>query len=139
MYIVSGCLAGIRCRFDGQSTPFEPVVALIREGKAIPFCPEVYGGLPTPRPPCEIRDGRVVDVDGVDRTEAFALGAEEGARIALLAGCTHAILKANSPSCGCGVVYDGTFSSVKVPGDGLFARRLKEAGIIIQSEEDYPL
>jgi uncharacterized protein YbbK (DUF523 family) len=137
--IVSGCLAGIPCRYDGKATPFEPVLELVRQGLAIPFCPEVYGGLSTPRAACELQDGRVVDCGGIDRTGCFARGAEEGLRLARLAGCTEAILKARSPSCGSGIVYDGTFTSTRISGDGLFARLLKENGITVSSEEDYDL
>jgi len=137
--IVSACLAGIRCRFDGQATPFEPVLELVRQGLAIPFCPEVYGGLSTPRSPCELKDGHPVDRDGLDCTEAFQRGAEEGLRLAMLAGCTEAILKAKSPSCGSGTVYDGTFTSTKISGDGIFASLLKEHGISVRTDEDFNL
>jgi len=134
--IVSACLAGIFCRYNGDVEPFEPVVELIREGRAIPFCPEAHGGLPTPRQPCEIQDSRVLDVDGNDVTTEFVRGAEEGLRLAKLVGCTEAILKARSPSCGSGVIYDGTFTSSRIPGNGVFAALLKENGIIVRSEED---
>jgi uncharacterized protein YbbK (DUF523 family) len=134
--LVSACLAGIRCRYNGEVESFEPVVDLVRRGCAVPFCPEVFGGLPTPRAPCEIRDGRVVDADGADRTAEFRRGAEEGLRLARLMGCGEAVLKARSPSCGSGEVYDGTFTSTRVAGDGFFARLLKEHGIIVRTEED---
>lgn len=134
--IVSACLAGIYCRYNGEVEPFEPVVDLVRRGQAIPFCPEAHGGLPTPRCPCEIRVGRVVDTDGADRTAEFRRGAEEGLRLAILAGCREAILKARSPSCGSGEVYDGTFTGTRVPGDGLFAALLKDAGIVVRTEEE---
>jgi len=137
--IVSGCLAGIPCRYDGKATPFEPVLELVRQGWAIPFCPEVYGGLPTPRTPCELKNGRVVDCNGVDCTDCFVRGAAEGLRLARLAGCTEAVLKARSPSCGSGIIYDGTFSSTLISGDGLFARLLKENGITVCTEEDFDL
>lgn len=78
-----------------------------------------------------------MDRDGIDRTDAFVRGAEEGLRIATLAGCTEALLKANSPSCGCGRIYDGTFSGARVPGSGFFARILQEKGISIRTEEDF--
>ncbi len=137
--IVSGCLAGLRCRFDGGTNLFEPVVELVRQGRAIPFCPEVQGGLPTPRNPCEFQEGRVVDNTGQDRTDAFVRGAEDGLLLARMAGCTEAILKARSPSCGSGTIYDGTFTSTKIPGDGCFARLLKENGITVRTEEDFDL
>jgi uncharacterized protein YbbK (DUF523 family) len=134
--LVSACLAGIHCRYNGEVAPFAPVVDLVRRGLAVPFCPEVFGGLPTPRPPCEILDGRVVDAQGADRTAEFSRGAEEGLKLARLLGCREAVLKARSPSCGSGVVFDGTFTSTRVAGDGFFARLLKEHGILVRTEED---
>ncbi len=139
IYVVSACLAGVACRFDGEANPREGVIELVRQGLALPVCPEQLGGLPTPRPPCELRDGRVLcrEADGTlsDATGAFAKGAEEGVRLALLAGCTEAILKARSPSCGCGRIYDGTFSRTLVDGDGLFAAALRKAGITVRCDE----
>lgn len=134
--LVSACLAGIFCRYNGETVPFEPVVEMVRQGRAIPFCPEAYGGLPTPRPPCEIVDGRVINKEGVDQTDEFVRGAEEGLRLAQLAGCKKAILKAYSPSCGLGTIYDGTFSSTRIPGNGVFAELLQQNGITVLSEED---
>ena len=99
-YVVSACLAGESCRYDGGGSPCPAVQALVRTGHALPVCPEVLGGLPTPRVPSEIRDGRVVAKDGTDVTGAFIRGAEEALRLALENGCTAAILKARSPSCG---------------------------------------
>ncbi|BCS89277.1 DUF523 domain-containing protein [Pseudodesulfovibrio sediminis] len=134
--IVSACLIGMFCRYSGEVVSFGPAVELVRQGRAIPFCPEAMGGLSTPRKPCEIKDGRVVDSDGVDQTAAFRRGAEEGLRLAKLAGCTEAILKTRSPSCGCGIIYDGSFTSTCIQGDGVFAALLKEHGITVRSEED---
>lgn len=134
--IVSACLAGIFCRYNGEVEPFESVVELVRQGKAIPFCPEAMGGLPTPRPPCEIVDGRVINNEGVDQTEEFHRGAEEGLRLAQLVDSTEAILKARSPSCGSGTIYDGTFAGTRIPGNGVFADLLLENGITVRSEED---
>ena len=136
--LVSACLAGVRCRYDGESNPFEPVLELMRSGRALPFCPEVFGGLTIPRPPCELQVGRAFDVEGHDLTEAFRRGAEEGVLLAQMAGCTEAILKSRSPSCGCGVIYDGSFSGNKVPGDGVFAAMLRERGFHLRTEEDFP-
>lgn len=139
IYVVSACLAGVACRFDGEANPREGVIELVRQGLALPVCPEQLGGLPTPRPPCELRDGQVLcrEGDGTlsDATDAFAKGAEEGVRLALLAGCTEAILKARSPSCGCGRIYDGSFSRTLVDGDGLFAAALRKAGITVRCDE----
>lgn len=134
--IVSACLAGLYCRYNGEVEPNPVVVDLIRTGEAVPFCPEIQGGLPTPRKPCEIRDGKVYDADDIDRTTEFLRGAEEGLKLAQMLGCTEAILKARSPSCGSGTIYDGTFTSTRVLGDGVFARLLKENGCTVRTEED---
>ena len=129
MMIVSACLAGFPCRYDGKARPCAQVVELVRAGKAIPVCPEQLGGLPTPRTSCEIRDGRVVDADGRDRTEAFRRGARAVLQIAQTYGATEALLQSRSPSCGSGRIYDGSFTKTLTAGDGVTARLLKENGI----------
>ncbi|MFH1914363.1 MAG: DUF523 domain-containing protein [Pseudomonadota bacterium] len=134
--LVSACLAGQRCRYDGTASPDPRVMDLVVRGLAIPFCPEIAGGLATPRPACELRQGRVKDRDGVDRTGAFLHGAEQGLELARLARCDRAVLKARSPSCGLGHVYDGSFSGILVPGHGLFAAMLLDAGVHVTTEED---
>lgn len=134
--IVSACLAGMFCRYNGEVEGDPRVEEMVRRGLAVPFCPEAMGGLSTPRNPCEIRDGRVFDNEGNDCTEQFERGAAEGLRLARMYGCTEAILKARSPSCGLGTIYDGSFSSTRIPGDGIFAKLLKENGFTIRTEED---
>lgn len=134
--IVSACLAGIYCRYNGETKSHPAIVKLIKEGRGIPFCPEAHGGLPTPRQACEIRGDRIVDRDGVDRTAEFRRGAEEGLRLATMAGCEAAILKGGSPSCGKGTVYDGTFTSTRIPGNGVFAQLLMDNNIAVTTEED---
>ena len=129
MKIVSACLAGFPCRYDGKAKPCAAVVELVRAGKAVPVCPEQLGGLPTPRPPCEILAGQVVDRNGIDQTEAYRRGAEAVLRIAQTYGATQALLQKRSPSCGAGWIYDGTFSKTLVQGDGITARLLTENGI----------
>ena len=129
MMIVSACLAGFPCRYDGKARPCAQVVELVRAGKAIPVCPEQLGGLPTPRTSCEIREGRVVDADGRDRTEAFERGARAVLEIAQAYGATEALLQSRSPSCGSGWIYDGSFTKTLTAGDGVTARLLKENGI----------
>ncbi len=129
MMIVSACLAGLPCRYDGKARPCAMAVELVRAGKAIPLCPEQLGGLPTPRPPCEILAGRVVDRNGVDRTENYRRGAEAVLAAARTYGATQALLQNRSPSCGSGWIYDGTFSKTLVQGDGITARLLSENGI----------
>ena len=137
MIIVSACLAGYRCRYDGKIVPDPEIVALVKQGGAIPVCPEMMGGLPCPRVPAErTKDGlRVVTREGKDVTEAFALGAKEALRMAKLYGCDRAILKGKSPSCGCGQIYDGTFSGTLREGDGVTAELFKENGIAVQVKD----
>ncbi len=141
MYIVSACLAGVNCRYDGRSNKNEKVLNLVKEGKAIIVCPEVLGGLLTPRVPCEIviKDGeiRVVNKDGKDCTKEFKLGAEKTLEIAKIVGADKAILKAKSPSCGKGRIYDGTFSNKLICGNGITANLLMNNGIQVNTEEDF--
>ena len=129
MMIVSACLAGFPCRYDGKAKPCAEVMELVRAGKAIPLCPEQLGGLPTPRSPCEILAGRVVDKTGADRTVEYRRGAEAVLTAARTYGATQALLQKRSPSCGSGWIYDGTFSKTLRQGDGITARLLAENGI----------
>lgn len=144
-YVVSGCLAGLCCRYDGGSNPCPEVVQLVEAGLAVPVCPESLSGLPVPRAPCEQvlcgpdqNEIRVLSRDGADVTHAFELGARRALEAALATGCRGAILKARSPSCGVGAVYDGSFSHTLRPGDGLWARLLREAGFRLWTEDDLP-
>ena len=137
--LVSACLLGEPCRYDGASTASDAVAEFAQSSgcEFVPVCPEQFGGLPTPRTPSEIQpDGRVVDKCGVDRTEAFARGAQKAVEIARARGCMQAILKARSPSCGAREVYDGTFSGTLIPGEGIAAAALRKAGIAVIDEED---
>ncbi len=141
--LVSACLLGIPCRYDGASQPDPEIQALAIQGKIIPVCPEVAGGLPTPRPPAEIvggdgaavldGSGHVVTVDGNDVTEAFLRGAQAALEAALSAGAGKAILRAHSPSCGVEAIYDGTFSGRLKPGMGVTAALLTRHGIPVES------
>ncbi|MDE7372328.1 MAG: DUF523 domain-containing protein [Desulfovibrio sp.] len=144
-FVVSGCLAGLCCRYDGGSNPCPQVVALVKAGLAVPVCPESLSGLPVPRPPCEQvlagpekREVRVLCRGGEDVTAAFERGAERALAAALASGAREAILKARSPSCGVGAVYDGSFSHTLRPGDGLWAKRLREAGFRLWTEDSLP-
>lgn len=137
-FVVSGCLAGLRCRYDGASRPCPKVVELVNKGRAKPVCPESLSGLPCPRPPCEQSHGRVVCKNGDDVTQAFEKGASRALKIAIESGATAAILKSRSPSCGFGQIYDGTFSKTLTPGEGIFAAKLAEAGFKIYSEDNLP-
>ena len=136
MKIVSACLAGINCRWDGESRPCQKVIELVRQGKAIPVCPEQLGGLPTPRIPQEQKGKKVFRKDGIEVTAQFEKGAEEALKIALIANCDEAILKSKSPSCGSGKIYDGTFSGKLMEGDGVFAKLLKENKIKVYTENE---
>jgi uncharacterized protein YbbK (DUF523 family) len=136
LIIVSACLADVACRYNGAGKPNEKVIGLVSEGKAIPICPEQLGGLPTPRALAEIIGKRVIRQDGVDVTEAFNRGAQEALKIARLVGAKRAILKARSPSCGCGKIYDGSFSGRLVDGNGVFTELCKKDGIEVKTEEE---
>ncbi len=136
MIIVSACLAGLHCRYDGGEKSCAAVLRLVAEGRAIPLCPEQLGGLSTPRQPAEIRGTQVVRKDGVDVSAEFERGAQEALQIARLAGAKTAILKARSPSCGCGTIYDGSFSGALVEGDGVFAALCRRSGIEVKTEAD---
>lgn len=136
--LVSACLCGVPCRYDGTAAPHPVLLEWHAKGLVIPVCPEALGGLATPRPPCEILDGRVVDATGRDLTAFFTRGARETLRIAEEHGALTAVLKERSPSCGSRVIYDGTFSGRKVAGQGVTTALLRVNGIIIFSEEDLP-
>lgn len=134
--LVSACLLGVPCRYDGTGIADARVLALAEKHHLIPVCPEQLGGLPTPRPPAERHDTRVLTRDERDFTAAFTRGAEETLRLAKLFSCRIAILKANSPSCGSGQIYDGCFCGRLIPGDGLTAALLKQEGLTVLSEKD---
>jgi len=138
MIVVSKCLAGEPCRYDGGDNLVPEIRALVERGEAIAVCPEVLGGLPTPRTPSEIQtDGRVRNKQGADVTGAFLRGAERAMEICRENDCAAAILKARSPSCGKGVIYDGSFTGARVAGNGVFAQMLLDAGVPVVTEEEY--
>lgn len=134
--LVSWCLLGEPCRYDGQSRPAPELKRLKERGHClVPVCPEVLGGLPTPRHPAELQpDGRVVNREGVDVTGEYLAGAELALELAEKWRCTVAVLKEKSPSCGGREVYDGTFSGRLVPGQGLTARLLEQNGVRVLGE-----
>ncbi|HET6952006.1 MAG TPA: DUF523 domain-containing protein [Acidimicrobiales bacterium] len=135
--LVSACLLGVACNHEGRANTSEAVVAWGRGRRLIPVCPETAGGLPTPRPAAEIQpDGSVRTAAGDDVADAYDRGAAHAVRLATGTGAVGAVLKARSPSCGCHEVYDGSFSRTRVPGEGVTARALREAGIPVCSEED---
>ena len=132
--LVSACLLGCSCRYDGTAKADPRVLALMERHTLIPVCPEQLGGLPTPRLPSERREGGVFDRGGKNVTPQYRQGAEEVLRLARLYGCTHAVLKERSPSCGSGQIYDGSFSHVLVPGSGVAAELLAQNGITVLGE-----
>jgi uncharacterized protein YbbK (DUF523 family) len=134
--LVSACLLGVRCRFDGGTKPDARVLALAERRGVLPICPEQLGGLPTPRVRHERVGMRVVSETGADATEAFERGAIEAIRLAEIVGARRAVLKARSPSCGVGQIYDGTFQGRVMPGDGVLAERLRAMGFELGTEDD---
>lgn len=147
MFIVSACLLGVNCRYDGGGYHDELILELAAQGMAIPVCPEQLGGCGTPRPPCEICGGSGADVldgkcsvisaEGEDKTDLFIRGAKETLKIAEAYGIKKAVLKARSPSCGCGRIYDGTFSGKTAEGNGVTAELLIRSGIEVLSDEEF--
>jgi len=135
--LVSACLLGINCKYDGTSNKNEKILKLAKNFILIPVCPEILGGLPIPREPAEQRGKRVITKSGKDVTKYFEKGAKEVLKIAKILKIKKAILKQKSPSCGCGKIYDGTFSGKLIRGDGVTARLLKENKIQVFSEEDF--
>ena len=134
--LISACLLGIPCRYDGASKPCEAVIALKERYALIPFCPEIYGGLPTPRIPAERNANGVFNEAGADVTEAYEKGANGAVALAQMLGCKKAILKQKSPSCGTKCLYDGTFTRTLKDGMGTAAEALLKAGIAIFDETE---
>jgi uncharacterized protein YbbK (DUF523 family) len=135
--LVSACLLGEPVRYNGESKAARhPVLdRWIAEGRVVPFCPEVAGGLAVPRPPAERTGDLVVTRDGTDVTAEFARGAELAVAAARQHGAVIAILKERSPSCGSSSIADGTFTRTRIPGKGLAAEALLAAGIAVYSED----
>lgn len=143
--LVSACLAGIPCRYDGRAKPDPQIIDAVARGSAIPACAEQLGGMSTPRPPAEIVGGdgtdvldgraRVVTTDGDDVTEEFVRGAHQVLEIARRARAQQAVLQARSPSCGCGEIYDGTHSGARVAGDGVVSALLKRHDIEVDARQ----
>ena len=138
-YIVSACLCGEICRYDGKTTLSEKIKTLVDEGKALMVCPEVEGGLTVPRLPCEIKNCRVINTEKEDKTEPFIIGAEKALHLAKKYNIKKAILKEKSPSCGSNLIYDGTFTRTLINGQGLTTKLLQENGIEVISDEEYKL
>lgn len=141
MILVSACLVGINCKYNGKNNYNKKIFDLVRDGKAIPICPEQLGGLSTPRVPCEIRyvNGKryVINKDGIDVTEMFNKGAEEVLDFVKKMNIKKAILKSKSPSCGFGKIYDGTFTNKLIDGNGILTQMLLDSGVEVISSEEF--
>lgn len=136
MKLCSACLLGVKCRYDGKSKPNAKVIALSKKETLIPVCPEILGGLPTPREITELKKNKAITKSGKDVTENLNRGAKEVLGLAQSLNIKEAILKQRSPSCGCGQIYDGTFSSNVVKGNGITTVLLKKNKVRVISEED---
>jgi len=141
MIIVSACLAGCECRYDGKSNEIAVLKNLVLTNKAIALCPEKLGGLSTPRIACEIVESsnelKVMGQDNNDYTTQFTQGAQIVANVAKALNCKKVILKANSPSCGYGKIYDGSFSGKYRKGNGITSQLLADNGVQILNEENF--
>lgn len=134
--LVSACLLGVNCKYSGGNNLCPAVMPLKEHYHLVPICPEVMGGLTTPRPPAERQGDKVINKEGTDVTAQYLRGAEESAKLGQFFGCRIAVLKSRSPSCGCGIIYDGSFTGTKIPGDGVAAQYLKALGYTVFTEED---
>ena len=136
MILVSACLLGENCKYSGGNNRNEAVLDFLKGKEYLPVCPEREGGLPCPRPPAEIQGDRVMDREGNDVTTGFQIGAEKTLALVMEHHAELCILKANSPSCGFGTIYDGTVSGNKIHGNGITAALLAKNGFKIISEKD---
>lgn len=134
--LISACLIGDKVKYDGKSNYNPKIKDLLEKYELVPFCPEVEGGLPTPRCPSEIKNGKVINSEGRDVTFQFEKGAELAYNICMYLGIKTAILKAHSPSCGSNEIYDGSFTHKIVKGNGITADLLKRKGINVLAEDD---
>ncbi len=132
--LISSCLTGLCCRYDGGGKTLSCLPELMQRFHMVPFCPEIYGGMPTPRSPAERQGTQVICKNGKDVTAAYQRGAEEALKIVHLYHCPYAVLKERSPSCGFGQIYDGSFSGCLVAGSGVTAELLAKNGVRIFGE-----
>lgn len=134
--LVSACLLSVNCRYNGQGQTMPTTAQLLKKHNLIPICPEIYGGLSTPRESSEIKNGRVISQNGKDLTEYFERGAQEVLKLSKLYNCKYAILKEHSPSCGYKKIYDGTFTGTIINGNGILAALLAKNGLNILNENE---
>ncbi|EFC91622.1 protein of unknown function DUF523 [Dethiosulfovibrio peptidovorans DSM 11002] len=135
MIVVSSCLLGMPCRYDGSGFRRPDIIEILEGRDVLPLCPEQLGGLPTPRTPCEIVNGVVMGKDGIERTGYFRRGAVLALEAISKFDVTVALLKEKSPSCGSSLIYDGSFSGRVTKGRGIFASALVDMGVTVFSEE----
>lgn len=135
--LISACLIGLNCKYDGGNNENSKLVELMKEKDLVPICPEQLGGLKTPRVSAERKQEKVITKEGVDVTKEYQKGAEEVLNLAKKLNIKKAILKSRSPSCGIDEIYDGTFSHNLVKGDGVTAELLKKNGIEVISSDKY--
>lgn len=135
--LISACLCGVACRYDGLASPVPELASLHEEGRALALCPEVLGGLSVLRVPCERQGERVFNKDGLDLTEHFLAGAQKTLELMRQHGLRLAVLKQKSPSCGNSFIYDGTFSGRIIAGQGVTAQILRQNGITVLSEDEF--
>lgn len=133
---ISACLLGIPCRYDHKGCYDQNVAKLQEEHELVPVCPEMLAKLGTPRDPCELVGGRVITKQGKDITDQLHQGLDEAMKIIDDQNCQCAVLQQRSPTCGCGLIYDGTFSSKLIPGNGLLTQRLLERNIPVFSNDE---
>ena len=136
-YAVSACLVGINCKYNGKNSKNNKLLTFLKNQDYITICPEVVGGLPTPRACSEIQNNQVVNTDGKDVTKEFYLGAQKELERVIEAKVDLVLVQPRSPSCGCGKVYDGTFSNILIDGDGIFVKMCKNKGIDVQNCDDF--
>lgn len=132
--LISSCLLGVSCRYDGRSVPNDNAKKLSEKFSLVPFCPEIYGGLSTPRVPSERIGERVISKAGADVTDNYNKGAHEGLKLCRELGIEIALLKEKSPACGSNKIYDGTFSGTLVDGEGVLTELLRKNGIKVYGE-----
>lgn len=134
--LVSACLLGVDCKYSGGNNYNEKVLEYIKDYEVIPVCPEIMGGLSTPRPPSERIGDKVINNQGTDVTNEYSKGANETLKLAKLFNVKKALLKAKSPSCGKGKIYDGTFTGTLIEGNGVTVDLLESNGISVITEQD---
>ena len=135
---VSACLLGHDCKYNGGNNRSQKVLDYIKGHEVIPVCPEVAGGLPVPRVPVELKDGRAINRNGEDVTDFFRRGVELTMEKLADQNIDLAILQPRSPSCGCKQIYDGSFTKTLINGKGMFAQALSDAGIPLMDGDDVP-